>query len=179
MSTEKVIELLKNDKHRLAILDCVYRLPIKHAYVGAGFVRNMVWDHLHDLPQSTELTDIDVIYFDCYEPQEKQYQYEQRLNAMMANVNWQVRNQAYMHLRNKDKAYQNLLDAMSYWPEKETAVAIRKLDEARYECISAFSLASLFNLQLSYNPKRPLSVFQQRVADKQWLQKWPKLRRVI
>ena len=179
MFTEKIIELVKNDKHRLAILDCVHRLEIKQAYVAAGFVRNMVWDHLHQLTQSSELLDVDVIYFDCHEPQEKQYQYEQQLKAMMANVNWQVRNQAYMHTRNQDKPYHSVLDAMSYWPEKETAVAIRKVDDITFECLCAFSLASLFNLQLTYNPKRQLSVFQQRVANKQWLKKWPKLHMVI
>lgn len=179
MSEQAIIELIQNDKYRLGILRCVQKLPIEQAYVAAGFIRNMVWDHLHDMQQPTELMDVDVIYFDANEPQAHQFQYQLQLQAIMPEVTWQVRNQAYMHIRNKDKPYQDLVDAMSFWPEKETAIAIRKINEQQFECVSAFALESLFGLKLSYNPKRQLAIFQQRLADKQWLKKWPKLQVVV
>lgn len=46
-------------------------------------------------------------------------------------------------MKNGDKPYLKIIDAMSYWPELETAVAIRKLDNGEYECISSFGFMSL------------------------------------
>ncbi len=64
---------------------------------------------------------------------------------------------------------------MHYWPEKETAIAVRVLETGELECISAFGLNSLFNLQLSHNPQRDKAVFNQRVKSKAWLKQWPLL----
>ena len=94
----------------------------------------------------------------------------------MPQLNWQVRNQALMHVRNNDEPYNSSLDAMSYWPEQETAIGIRKLPNGNFDCISAFGLESLFKLQVTYNPKRSKSTFDHRIKSKGWLTKWHKLR---
>jgi len=172
----KIITLLKKDLLRVKALECIYQLDLPNCYLAAGFVRNLVWDHLHQKSESTPLNDIDVIYFDNMENDPTTYKkIESRLTSFMPEVNWQVRNQALMHKRNDDKPYNNLLDAMSYWPEKETAIAIRKLNHDEYECISAFGFESLFNLHLSHNTKRSITTFNQRVTSKAWLERWDKL----
>lgn len=169
-------KLIQQDPLRLQALACLHQLNLPQGYIAAGFVRNLVWDHLHDKVTPTPLNDIDVIYFDLAEDSLERYQnYEIALKALMPEVNWQVRNQASMHSRNGDKPYTSCLDAMSYWPEKETAVAIRKLPSGAFECIAAFGFDSLFNLQLSHNPKRDKSVFEQRIKSKGWLEHWPLL----
>lgn len=171
-----LIELLKGDKIRVQALAQVSRLGLPQCYIAAGFVRNLVWDFLHQISSATPLNDVDVIYFAPLEAEPNRYlHYEAKLRNAMPSINWQVRNQANMHIRNNDQPYQSVLDAMSYWPEKETAVAVRQTEPEQYECISAFGLASLFNLSVSYNPKRSRQVFKQRVETKAWLTKWPNL----
>ncbi len=173
----RIVELIKQDQFRLFALECVYSLNLPQGYLAAGFVRNLVWDHLHCKQASTALNDLDVIYFDPNENDANAFlEHEARLNAMAPEFNWQVRNQARMHERNNDKPYVSAIDAMSYWPEKETAIAIRKLDDGNYECVSAFGFESLFCLQVTYNPKRQLNVFNNRVKSKNWLVQWPQLR---
>ncbi|WP_404972774.1 nucleotidyltransferase family protein [Vibrio campbellii] len=158
-------------------MECARSLALPDCYIAAGFVRNLVWDHLHHKPQPTPLNDLDIVYFDPNEIDDKAALiYEAQLTAMMPEFNWQVRNQANMHLRNGDKPYQNTLDAMSYWPEKETAVAARLNEKNQIECISAFGIESLFEGQITYNPKRTLTLFQSRVESKNWLITWPQLR---
>ena len=78
--------------------------------------------------------------------------------------------------RNGDFPYQSTIDAMRYWPEKETAVAIRKKSLSSHECVSAFGFESLFNLELTFNSKRSLEVFEHRVNSKNWLAQWPLLK---
>ncbi|MBW3696694.1 nucleotidyltransferase family protein [Vibrio sp. T187] len=173
---EKVIQLVKQDPLRVQALDCVKQLDLPQCYLAAGFVRNLVWDNLHDKRILTPLNDIDVIYFDSDEVDDNRYlDLELHLSQIMPDVRWQVRNQARMHIRNGDQPYQDIVDAMSYWPEKETAVAIRKLSEHRYQCISAFGFESLFELDVTYNPKRRRLEFEERLEAKEWLTHWPKL----
>lgn len=174
-AVNKIIELVKQDPLRVDALECVAQLNLPQCYLAAGFVRNLVWDHLHQKKYATELNDVDVIYFDSTESNAHAYlEYEARLQAMMPHVIWQVRNQARMHERNNDAPYLSSLDAMHYWPEKETAVAIRKTDDS-YECISAFGLDSLFNLHVTYNPNRHREIFEHRIKSKGWFAQWPAL----
>ncbi|MGR5209085.1 nucleotidyltransferase family protein [Vibrio rotiferianus] len=173
---EALSQLLLNDSTRMRALECVRSLALPDCYIAAGFVRNLVWDHLHQKQNPTPLNDLDVVYFDPNELDEKTYlKYEAQLKALMPELNWQVRNQANMHLRNGDKPYQNTLDAMSYWPEKETAVAARLNENNQIECISAFGFTSLFDGHITYNPKRTITLFESRVESKDWLITWPQL----
>ncbi|MGR4989090.1 nucleotidyltransferase family protein [Vibrio rotiferianus] len=173
---EALSQLLLNDSTRMRALECVRSLALPDCYIAAGFVRNLVWDHLHQKQNPTPLNDLDVVYFDPNELDEKTYlKYEAQLKALMPELNWQVRNQANMHLRNGDKPYQNTLDAMSYWPEKETAVAARLNENNQIECISAFGFTSLFDGHITYNPKRTMTLFESRVESKDWLITWPQL----
>jgi len=173
---KSIIELVLQDALRLKALDVVSRLGLPQCYIAAGFVRNLVWDHLHHKARITPLNDVDVIYFDPMEESASKYtEYEARLNAAMPELNWQVRNQARMHGRNGDKPYKSTLDAMAYWPEKETAVAIRKSGEGKYECVSSFGFESLYNMKITHNLRRSLDVFHGRVRSKKWLTVWPDL----
>lgn len=173
---DRIIELIKSDELRLNALECVRLLDLPECYIAAGFIRNLVWDDLHHKSKKTPLNDVDVIYFDLNESNPNKFiEYESRLSALLPLLNWQVRNQALMHVSNNDQPYSSSLDAMSYWPEKETAIGIRKLLNGNFDCISAFELGSLFNLQITYNPKRSKSVFKHRIKSKGWLNKWGNL----
>ena len=169
---DRIIKLIELDELRLSALDCVRLLELPDCYLAAGFVRNLVWDCLHQKVEPTPLNDVDVIYFDINESNpEKFKEYELKLNNLLPQFNWQVRNQALMHIRNNDEPYTSSLDAMSYWPEKETAIGVRKLPCGNLDCISAFGFDSLFNLQITHNPRRLRSVFEHRVNSKGWLNK--------
>ncbi len=174
--THQIVALIEQDPLRTKVLECVAQLDLPQCYVAAGFVRNLVWDHLHGFDSPTPLNDIDVIYFDRGDyGYQSDIDYEAQLKQQLPKLNWQVRNQANMHTRNQDKPYQSTLDAMSYWPEKETAIAVKKNCHGRIECISAFGLESLFHLKITPNPNRCRDVFEQRVQSKNWLTHWPKL----
>ncbi|MGR5287823.1 nucleotidyltransferase family protein [Vibrio maritimus] len=173
---QQILDLIKQDPIRLSVLEQVRRLDLPQCYVAAGFLRNLVWDHLHNKPVATPLNDIDVIYFDERESNPNAYlDYQHQLSTAMPLLEWQVRNQALMHQRNGDGSYTSTLHAMSFWPEKETAVGIRKLAENEFECIAAFGFETLLSGQITHNPKRDRRIFMQRVEEKRWLTHWPQL----
>ncbi len=174
--TDQLKRLIEQDSLRLKALTSVHHLNLPEGYIAAGFVRNLVWDFLHNKCDPTPLNDVDVIYYDDQEADKGQHlYYESRLNNLMPEVKWQVRNQAMMHLRNDDRPYVNVIDAMGFWPEKETAVAVRLLDHGRLECVSAFGFESLFDLKLTHNPRRSKALFDVRIKSKAWFVHWPLL----
>ncbi|MGY0216489.1 nucleotidyltransferase family protein [Endozoicomonadaceae bacterium StTr2] len=172
---ELVTRLIRQDTHRMQILAAVSTLKLPDCWVAAGFVRNRVWDYLHGY-QPTTLNDVDVVYFDSNNPDPQQAQeYQAKLQAQMPEVIWEVKNQAAMHQRNGHAPYSNTADAMSYWPECETAVGVRLKDDGEIELIAPFGVQSLVSGHLTYNVRRERALFESRIERKQWLQHWPKL----
>jgi hypothetical protein len=95
--------ILASDPARCGVLAMVRSLGLPDCWVGAGFIRNAVWDYLHDRPPSRHTGDVDVVWF-CRErarPAEDK-EVEAALRALDPSVDWSVKNQAWMHLRNGD-----------------------------------------------------------------------------
>jgi hypothetical protein len=68
----------------MKVLAAVEALALPDCWVGAGFVRNPVWDALHGFPWSASYTDIDVVYFDAADIDPKRddvIEAEQRLRS--------------------------------------------------------------------------------------------------
>lgn len=165
--------LVTQDPLRMSLLYAASTLCLPDWYIAAGFVRNMVWDHLHGYT-GTPLNDVDVIYFDA----SKRFddcELERQLKVLQPEVTWQVKNQAVMHIRNQDPPYKNSSDAMCYWPEKETALGVRLSVTDDLELATPFGVDSLWAGLITHNPERDRQVFNQRVASKGWLVQWPQL----
>ena len=58
-----ISRLLKASTTHHEALRIVAALDLPDCWIAAGFVRNLVWDHLHGISPPTPLNDIDVIYF--------------------------------------------------------------------------------------------------------------------
>jgi hypothetical protein len=184
LAQEQLIQWLLQDQQRMQILQIAAEFCQKNHLndwcLGAGFVRNLVWDHLHNYVDGTSFHDIDLIYFNSeyfnceYSLESIDSAFEQDLKQSL-DINWSVKNQARMHCRNHDVPYKNTIDAMSYWPEIETAVGV-SLSQNEINIVAPFGLKSLFEGKITLNPKRPkLEIFHQRIQRKRWLEKWPQL----
>ena len=171
--------ILASDPARCGVLAMVRSLGLPDCWVGAGFIRNAVWDYLHDRPPSRHTGDVDVVWF-CPErarPAEDK-EVEAALRALDPSVDWSVKNQARMHLRNGDAPYAAAVDAIGHWPETATAVAARQTPAGSCEIAAPFGLGDLFDLALR-TPRfagEKRGVFLDRVQSKGWLAIWPRLR---
>lgn len=185
--SERLRSWLSQDNERMRALELVLQCAQVHSMpqwcIAAGFVRNLVWDKLHGFDRQP-LNDIDLIYYCPLDTRpERDWAIEAYLRAGAPELPWSVKNQARMHLKNQDNPYQSTQDAMCYWPEQETAVAVyfehmpNTVSSAvdNLHLIVPFGLTSLFALQLTHNPKRALAVFEQRIAAKNWLKQYPRL----
>ncbi len=118
--------IIAADPVRMRVLHQVKGLGLPDCWVAAGFVRSAVWDYLHQRADFTPLSDIDVIWFEARAAgRASDVGIEACLRYSDGSLDWSVKNQARMHLRNGDQPYKSAADAMSHWPETATAVAVR------------------------------------------------------
>jgi len=172
--------LLRTDPVRQRLIALVHSLDLPDCWIAAGFVRNAVWDSLHGKAPSLPSGDVDVIWFDSSRNgADIDLHLENRLSKLDNSFAWSVKNQSRMHARNGDAPYRSASDAMRFWPETATAVAVRYTDDDNLEIAAPFELDDLYAAIVRPTPrftgaKRPL--FDQRLQHKNWLQHWPLLR---
>lgn len=171
--------IILQDPVRRHALQLVEALALPDCWIGAGFVRDTIWDHLHGRSIAMPIGDVDIVWFDhARNVPTNDRAVEMLLQAREPTIAWSVKNQAHMHLRNGDAPYDSVADAMRFWPETATAVAVR-LSGHNLEINAPLGLDDLFHLRLRPTPnfasvKR--AIFDQRVADKGWLSRYPRVR---
>jgi uncharacterized protein len=179
-NASRVQAIISGDPARWRLLEVVRSLRLPDCWIGAGFVRNAVWDHLHGRAPSSLSGDVDVVWFDPEraDPSEDR-EIEAALRRLDPSVAWDVKNQARMHLRNADAPYVSATDAIRCFPETATAVAIRRSEQDHCDIAAPFGLDDLFGLIVRPTPrfaddKRQL--YDKRIQAKGWLETWPLLR---
>src|SRR5262245_47350255 len=126
-SRKEIAQFLERQPHILRLLSAVESLGIEDSWIGAGLIRNAVWNHLHDF--ATDLvadSDVDVVYCDPSDASvARDLMIEAQLFGKFPDAPWSVHNQARMHVANGDLPYRDVADAIRCWPETATAIAAR------------------------------------------------------
>ncbi|MFA6429691.1 MAG: nucleotidyltransferase family protein [Patescibacteria group bacterium] len=178
LQTISDIESLITDDHwMMTILRHVESLSLPDWYIGAGFVRNKIWDALHGYASRTPLNDIDVVYFDPINISEAHdHHLERQLLTLDPTLPWSVKNQARMHSRNGDAPYTDTVDAFSHWPETATCIGVRLIN-GHVEVKAPLGIEDLLALRVRPNPHflHKIDVYTKRVQSKNWTILWPKL----
>ncbi|MCK5829889.1 MAG: nucleotidyltransferase family protein [Methylococcales bacterium] len=176
-SFEKVSHWIAGDDYRLSCLNVASRQMNDEWYLSAGFVRNLIWDKLQGNNKNTPLNDIDLIYFDPSNiSMQHELQIENVLNHLMPETHWQVKNQAKMSIQHGHKQYKNCIEAMSFWPELETAIGVNISKDGKLKIVSPFKASEIVALSITKNHKCTADVFHKRVSEKGWLKLWPDLK---
>ena len=180
---EKLRQLIAQSESIMTILRAVRRCNPPDWLVGAGLLRNLVWDHLHGYRQPTPPRDIDVAFFDPADlSPERDEAVTAQLTAVLPNVEWEATNQAAVHLWYADyfgknvPAFSSASEAIATWPETATCTAVRLLPDDSLHIVAPFGLDDLFQIILRRNPARvTVEQFLYRLHDKQIQQKWPQV----
>jgi hypothetical protein len=176
-TSDDIISFIARRPDMMRRLDLVDSLALPDCWIGAGFVRNAVWDALHGIALGGD-SDVDVAYFDPADVRtERDAEIEQRLQAADPETCWDVKNQARMHHRNGCAPYLNMQDAIARWPETATAIAVRKTSR-RIELIAPHGVDDLLALIARPTPafRSKTDVVARRIEDRRWRSRWPRLR---
>lgn len=152
--------------------------------IGAGAVRNLVWDALHGRSGQPLLADVDLVYFDADALQpEAEQALQQRLQATCPGLPWEVSNQARVHLwfeahfGHAVPPLASLEEAVSSWPEYATAVGLWLDERDEVHVIAPHGLEDLFGCVVRRNPLRvSVETYRQRLAQKRYAERWPLVR---
>jgi hypothetical protein len=178
-TADDIAAFIGRQAEMVGLLQAVAELGLPDCWIGAGFVRNAVWDERHGRePDCTRLNDVDVVFFDLAEVgAARDVAVAQRLTALLPSVPWSVKNQARMHLRNRDASYIDTADAVARWPETATAVGAR-IANGSVELLAPHGVVDLLELIVRPTPAfaSRRHVIEQRVLAKGWRSRWPRLR---
>ena len=173
---QELIDIIKASKWRMGVLRIVSDLDLPDWWIGAGFVRNAVWDHFHGRPM-TPLNDIDVIYFDAERPDPRiDEEILMELQSRGPKKPWSVHNQALMHERNGHAPYSSSIDALKHWSETATAVAVCLDRQGRLSVAAPHGLDDLLDLVVRPTTPEQAELVRERAAEKRWLKIWPELK---
>lgn len=87
-----IYDLIKSDADMIYILEVVESLNLNDSWVSAGFIRNKIWDMIHDYTDKTPYNDVDVIFYDadCLD-ESIEKRYEQQLRDIDSSIPWSVK----------------------------------------------------------------------------------------
>lgn len=174
----RVVAILAADEWSMARLRQVRALGLPDWAIGAGFVRALVWDRLTGKAARTPLGDIDVVYFDPADRDGmREAEIEHELARRDPGLPWSVKNQARMHRRNVDRPYRSTEDALGFWLETPTCVAVRLEADDTLTVLAPHGLEDLFALRIAPTPagRARLAQYRGRLDTKGWTANWPQL----
>ncbi len=178
-SEEEISRLIGNDDWMMKVLQAAEVLDLPDWWIGAGFLRNKIWNHMQGRA-SEQARDVDLVYFDNSDTRPKtDWAYDDKLAQEYPFAEWEVRNQARMHSKNSFEPFISTADGIAHWTETATAVAVRTKGDV-FEYLFCYGTEDLFNLVARPTPHCDtdvmLKIFNDRIEQKQWQQKWPDLR---
>jgi len=178
---QTLIGIIHGSAWFMRALQGVAQLDLQHWCIGAGAVRNMVWDYLHGYETPSALSDIDVAYFDATVPQNYDELLQEKLIRNCPEFPWEVTNQAHVHqwyaayYGYTVEPLRTLEDAVASWPEYCVSVGITFNSAHEIGVIAPHGLDDLFSMTVRRNPTRvSIESYQQRVLQKQYTLRWPR-----
>ena len=181
---QRLIAITSQSEWFMSLLWSVRELGLQSWCIGAGAVRNLVWDALHERTEPSALADVDVAYFDAsVQSPEHNQQLQAELSERRPDVPWEVTNQAAVHRWFESyfgypvEPLLSLEDAVGSWPEYATSVGLFLDERGTMRVIAPHGLDDLFGLVVRRNPRRAsVGTFWQRVEQKRYTQRWPRVR---
>lgn len=177
---KRLITIIESEKWLIGILKEARGLNLPDWYIGAGAIRNTVWNHLHGKSGIPPMGDIDLIYYDYLDIEgKKEKKAEKILSKKLPEFKWEVVNQAIAHRFNKGRTKAtSSCNALSYWIETPTCIGVRLEKDNSFTLCAPHGLEDLFNLVVRPTSldEQNLKIFIKRMKEKNWIKKWPNLK---
>ena len=181
---DRLVQIVRETHWLCRALNAARSLELSEWCIGAGALRNTVWDALQGGRSAALPADIDLAYFDREDlSQDRDHELQRRLEVLEPNLPWEVTNQAGVHLwfeqafGHRVEPLQSLKEAVASWPETATSVAVTLTGNDEVRVIAPLGLSDLFGMIVRRNPRRvSVETYRQRIASKRYRERWPRVR---
>jgi len=178
---KQVKAIIEETPALMEILRLIQACHLPQGALAAGSIRNTVWQVLSHQPVEL-ISDVDVVFFDPQRPVEADLQIYTALRRQAPQYQWQVKNEVYMAHYNFANApeFTSVSDAIGHFVEVPTCIGAYLDEQQQVQLIAPHGVADLLALRcrpISFyqQDEQHLEIFRERMATKQWLQRWPKL----
>ena len=178
---DRLCNMVRDSPWCIAALEAARSIGLSDWCIGAGAIRNLVWDHLHGYNDPTIPGDIDLAHFDPSDlSRERDGKLAARLDRIFPGPEWDVVNQAGVHrwyperFGQKVAPFRNIDEALASWPEYATCIGVRLEPDDSMTVVAPHGLDDLFGMIVRHNPTRiSKDGFRDRLAAKRFNEKWP------
>lgn len=166
----------------VAVLRTVRDSRLPDAWVGAGVLRDLVWDGRTDGFDPERVRDVDVAYFDPGDLRRaRDDAADAELRGRAPGVPWEAKNQAAVHLwyaahfdGTPYPPARSIEDAIARWPETATSVAVRLDADDSLHVIAPCGLTDLLRGVWRRNPAQvSVERSRMRLARHRVRERWP------
>jgi uncharacterized protein len=166
----------------MAVLAHVSAVDPPHWWVGAGVIRDIVWDQRFGrCPR--DVSDVDVAFFDASDlSRERDGRVQEMLRQREPRVSWDATNQAAVHTWYPQRfgvrvaPLRSVPEAVATWPEFAVCVAVR-LHLGGLEICAPYGLEDLLDGVWRRNPARVTQAeYARRLESKQPSSRWEGVR---
>jgi uncharacterized protein len=177
--------LIGSSAWMLGVLASVRAAGLPDAWVGAGIIRDLVWDSKFGGGfDPSRINDVDVAFFDPTDLRpSRDDAAESRLRELRPDVRWDAKNQAAVHVWYPDhfgitvEPFRSIEEAIASWPETATSVAVRRTETGVLEVVAPLGLDDLLDGAWRRNPTRvTVEESARRLGRKQPEARWPGVR---
>ncbi|GIF70635.1 nucleotidyltransferase family protein [Asanoa siamensis] len=183
---DELIAIVRACPWLMTVLAAVQAAGLPDAWVGAGALRNVVWDQRYgDGFDPARVRDVDVAFFDQADlSRERDRAATAELARHLPAVPWEATNQAAVHLwypaaegGGPVSPLASVAEAIGTWPELATSVAVRRTSDDRLEVLAPHGLGDLLGGIWRRNPRRvSVERSRQRLERQRPAQRWPGVR---
>src|SRR5258708_2461598 len=177
---EEFLNIIRQDQELMSILKIAEKAHLPNWYIGAGIVRNSVWDYLHNKTEKTPIRDIDLVYFSDEEINEDKAR--KYLEENLPQVEWDFKNSKHVHEWYKKKKglsrepLNSSEEDIDNWPETSTCIGLR-LSGKDILIYAPYGIDDLMDMIFRRNKTGDgitEEVFNWRVEHKKIAERWPK-----
>jgi hypothetical protein len=137
---EELETIIRGSEWFMAVLEAARDVKPPDWWIGAGALRDLVWDELHGGFEPGMVRDVDVAFFDATDlSSAAESALEHRLCERLPGVPWEAKNQAAVHtwyarrFGFEVEPLRSAAEGVSTWPETATAVGVRLLGNEEIE----------------------------------------------
>lgn len=165
------------------VLDAVAASGLPDAWIGAGAIRDVVWDTYHGGFDPGAVKDIDVAFFDPGDlTSVRDLMASESLRTIAPGLPWEATNQAGVHTWFHEyfggrpvEPFASMHEAIATWPETATCVAVRR-GPVGLEVCAPYGLADLLDATWRVNPVRVTpETSRARLARQRVQVRWPRV----
>ncbi|MGW8394042.1 nucleotidyltransferase family protein [Pseudoduganella sp. HUAS MS19] len=168
------MQLARQSAWFMEYLRAARALRLQSWCIGAGAVRTLVWDALHNAHNADALPDVDLAYFAA----SNVLPARDAGLAQLLGPRWEAVNQAGVHRWYPFPVapFASLEEAVATWPEYATCVGLWLDWNDELHVIAPHGLDDLFGLVVRHNPLRATAeMYRARVVQKRYAERWPRV----